>query len=299
MSIYSIKQLELVSGIKAHTIRMWEKRYGLLSPQRTETNIRRYTDTDVQLILNISLLTRNGYRISKVAKRSLNEVSELVLEVTTKKSLSEKSDIEPLIQAMLSFNQTEFKALIQKNIEDLGLEKTFEDSIVPILHRIGILWQTGMISLVHEHFISNIIKNLIIFSSEMIKEPKNDSPMIAYFLPEGEYHEIGLLFYSYLGKKMGYQSLYIGQSTPSEDIVATLKKIKPAILFTSISTYISNIDYVDFLKNLQKNLPNTYVFVMGNKFVQDKKNLPKNITVISSYESFSSKLISLRNKKLV
>jgi DNA-binding transcriptional MerR regulator len=294
MSIYSIKQLELVSGIKAHTIRMWEKRYGLFSPQRTDTNIRRYTDFDVQLILNISLLTRNGYRISKVANRSLDEVSNLVLQLTAQKSTPGKSDIEPLIQSMLSFNQIDFKAFLHKNIEEYGLEKTFEVLIIPLLHRIGILWQTGMINSVHEHFVSNITKYLIIHSTEMIKEPKPDSPVFIYFLPEGEYHEIGLLFYAYLGKKMGFRTIYLGQSTPHEDIVKTLKKLNPAVLFTSISTFISNENHLDFLKNLQKDLPNAHLFLTGHKAAQDKKSLPKNITVVSTYESFASKLASLK-----
>jgi len=296
MSIYSIKQLELVSGIKAHTIRMWEKRYSLFSPQRTDTNIRRYTDLDVQLILNISLLTRNGFRISKVANKSLDELAELVLRITAQKSVSDKSNLEPLIQSMLSFNQTDFKSYLSKSIVELGLEETFEATIIPMLQRIGILWQTGMINSIHEHFISNLIKQTIIFHTENLKEPKSDSPLFVYFLPDGEFHEIGLLFYAYIGRKLGFRTLYLGQSTPLLDILKTVKPLKPKVLFTSISTTISNVNPSGFLKNIQKELPDSYLFVTGHKVYLERNSLPKSIIVVSSIESFTSKLSSLKIK---
>lgn len=296
MSVYSIKQLELVSGIKAHTIRMWEKRYGLFSPNRTDTNIRRYTDTDVQLILNISLLTRNGFRISKVANRSLDEISGLILQQVNQNSSYEKSNLEPLIQSMLAFDQKSFKSYLGKSIKEQGLEKSFEDLISPMLHRIGVLWQTGMLNSIHEHFISNIIKHAIIYNTEILNEPDDNAPLIMYFLPDGEFHEIGLLFWTYIGKKMGFRTLYLGQTTPLEDIAKTGKTLKPSALFTSISTTISNSDYIDSLKKLQKDIPKTPLFVAGYRANQDRNNLPKSFNVVSSVESFTKKIASLKTQ---
>lgn len=296
MSTYSIKQLELVSGIKAHTIRMWEKRYGLFSPQRTNTNIRRYSESNVQLILNIALLTRNGYRISKVANKSSEEISELILKHSSQLTSNYKIDLEPIIQSILSFNQSGLKSYINRSIKELGLEKTFEYLFTPLLYRIGILWQTGMINSTHEHFVSNIIKQTIVINTETIKEPKIDAPLFLFFLPEGEFHEIGLMFFTYIGKKMGYRTLYLGQSTPVDDVVQTAKKLKPIVVFTSVTTIISKINLVDFLKKLQKDIPFTNLFITGYKANQDKNSIPKSINIISSLESFTDKLVSLRIK---
>jgi len=295
MNNYTIKQLELVSGIKAHTIRMWEKRYGLFAPERTDTNIRRYSDLNVQQILNIALLTHNGHRISKVAKKSSDEISALILKLSSQELSSEKNDLEPLILSILSFDQTNLKTQLNKKIKEQGLEKTFENLIIPLLYRIGILWQIGLINSTHEHFVSNIIKHTIILHTEILKEPKGESSLILFFLPEGEFHEIGLLFYAYIGKKMGYRTLYLGQSTPVKDVILTAKKIKPTILFTSISTLISNINLEEILEEIQNNTK-SHLFVSGYKAIQEGSNIPKSIHVISTLDNFKDKITYLKIK---
>jgi MerR family transcriptional regulator, light-induced transcriptional regulator len=296
MSSYSIKQLELVSGIKAHTIRMWERRYNLFLPQRTNTNIRRYNESDVQLILNISLLLRNGYKISKLSTKSLEEITELTLQNATKISPSKENDLEPLLLSLFSFDQSSFKAILKKKIVDRGLESTYEELILPLFYRIGILWQTGMIATTHEHFVTSIVKHIIISNYESLKEPKDNSSLFLFFLPEGEYHEIGLLFYAYAAKKMGFRTFYLGQSTPVEDVIKTSKLIKPAIIFTSTSSSISKINLSDFSKHVRKSIPKCQLFVTGYKANQDKFKIPKEITLISSIETFSSKIKSFKIK---
>lgn len=296
MNDYSIKQLELVSGIKAHTIRIWEKRYGLFTPRRTNTNIRRYTDLDVQLILNISLLTRNGYRISKVANKSSEEIAQLILQLTSQQQLSEKNNLEPFIQSMLSLNQSGFKSQLKQKIEELGLEKTFENILAPLLYRIGILWQIRMINSIHEHFVSNIIRQTIIYHTEILKEPKSSSPLFLYFLPEGEFHEIGLLFYNYVGKKMGFRTLYLGQSTPVDDVIQIAKTVKPAIILTSSSTKISKVNLMNLIKTLQNNIPNLCLFISSSIVNKENIDLPKNVNVVSSLESFTKNLSILNIK---
>ncbi|NVO09177.1 MAG: MerR family transcriptional regulator [Bacteroidales bacterium] len=296
MGSYSIKQLELVSGIKAHTIRMWEKRFGLFLPNRTNTNIRRYNDLDVQLILNITLLNRNGYKISKIARRSSKEISELILQLSSQTESSERNNIEPLILSMFSFDQPGFKNYLDKHIDERGLEKTFEEIAIPLLYRIGILWQTGTINSAHEHFVTSIIKNTIIAHTELLKEPKSKAPLFLYFLPESEFHEIGLLFYAYAGKKLGFRTLYLGQSTPTDSVIQAAKKIKPKVVFTSVSSNLSNINLEDFFKDLQKDTPNCLLFVTGYIANQNKNSIPKEVNIISNFEIFCNIIKTLKLK---
>jgi DNA-binding transcriptional MerR regulator/methylmalonyl-CoA mutase cobalamin-binding subunit len=296
MSSYSIKHLELISGIKAHTIRMWERRYNVLLPQRTDTNIRRYTESDVRLILNIVLLLHNGYKISKVATKSQDEISELILQISPNTSPSKDHDLEPLLLSLLSFDQSAFKAYLKTKIADHGLEKTYEGLILPLFYRIGILWQTGMIKPTHEHFATNIVKHILISNFEAIQEPKSDAPLFLFFLPEGEYHELGLLFYAFAAKKMGFRTIYLGQSTPTDDVIQAAKEIRPAVIFTSTSSSISEINLADFYKTIHKSIPNGHLFVTGYKINQDRFKIPKEISIISTIESFSSKVKSIKLK---
>ncbi len=296
MSSYSIKQLELISGIKAHTIRMWERRYNLFLPQRTDTNIRRYTESDVRLILNITLLLRNGYKISKVAAKSHEEISELILQIPSTPSLSKENNLEPLLLSLLSFDQTTFKSYLINNVTEQGLESTYENLILPLLNRVGILWQTGMIKPTHEHFATNIVKHILISSYEAVKEPKIDAPLFLFFLAEDEYHELGLLFYAFAAKKMGFRTIYFGQSTPIDDVIQTSKEIKPAVIFTSTSSSISKINLADFYKTIRKSIPNGHLFVTGYKVNQDRFKIPKEISIVSSLESFSGKVKSIKLK---
>lgn len=296
MSIYSIKQLELVSGIKAHTIRMWERRYNLFTPQRTDTNIRRYTGLDVQLILNISQLLRNGYKISKLASKSLDEIVELTLQSSKNISLSKENEIEPLILSLLSFDQLTFKYILKKKIDEAGIEDAYETLILPLLYRIGTLWQTDMLKTTHEHFVTNIIKHMLIANFDSLSEPNSESHLALFFLPEGEFHEIGLLFFAYIAKKKGLRTIYLGQSTPVEDVIDTCKEIKPAIIFTSISSSISKINLAELSKSIRKNVKGCQLCVTGYKANQDRFKMPKDIYAISSVETFN-KIIKMVLKK--
>ncbi|MHC1705686.1 MAG: MerR family transcriptional regulator [Tenuifilaceae bacterium] len=285
MSIYSIKQLELISGVKAHTIRIWEKRYNLFTPVRTDTNIRKYNDTDVRLILNIALLLRKGYRISKVASKSIEEISKLTLEQNPKESFVEKNSIEPLILATISYNTIDFKAFIYHKIKEYGLAETYESTILPFLVRIGLLWQAGAIQTTHEHFASNLIKQIITSSYESLKESKNNSPVVIFFLPEGEFHELGLLFYAHEVKQMGYRTIYFGQSTPTEDLIKSAKELKSKIIFTSFSTKISAINLKELVKNIQKDITDVNILMTGYILNHEIDSIPKGVKVVSSVDS--------------
>lgn len=297
MSTYTIKQLELVSGIKAHTIRMWERRYNLFTPHRTNTNIRRYTAEDVQLILNISQLLRNGYKISKLASKPLDEIVQLTLSNSNKTSISAEMELEPLFLSLFSYDQDSLKAALKKKIEEKGLEQTYESILIPLLYRIGVLWQTGMLKTTHEHIVSNIIKHLLISHYESLSEPKPNAPFAIFFLPESEFHELGLLYFAYIAKKKGLRTIYLGQSTPIEDVISTSLELKPSILFTSTSTAISKINLNELTKTVRKNLKNCHLCITGYKANQDRYKLPKDITIISAADSFNRIIKSVLKDK--
>lgn len=296
MSSYSIKQLELVSGIKAHTIRMWERRYGLFSPHRTNTNIRRYNEQDVQLILNIALLLRNGYRISKLAAKIPEELNNLVLNISIKESPVKESDLEPFLLDLFSFNQQAFKSNLNKKIDELGLEVVFEKLILPLLERIGVLWQAGMIKPVHEHFVSNIIKHIIIVKYEMLKEPKSKAKTILFFLPEGEYHEIGILMYAFIAKKMGLHTFYLGQSTPTKNLIEILRSVKPTIVFSAVSTSLPEFELEEIAKDIKKNFNSCSIYISGNKNIINRMRIPKEVSIISSINQFTHKIKTIQAK---
>lgn len=239
MGKYTIKQLELLSGVKAHTIRIWEKRYSLFSPQRTSTNIRRYSDTDMQMILNVATLLRYGYKISRIAKKSPEERAQL-LEEATRRPTASGIDIEPLLKATIMFNELALLGYIGQWVSRNGLEFTYEQLIHPFLDRIGSLWQSGAIRTTHEHFATNIVKHFLLEKfSGLPNESLNVNPIV-FFLPEGEFHEIALLYYAYVTKKAGLGVIYLGQSTPTTDVIALCKDIRPLALFTSMSTRLGN-----------------------------------------------------------
>lgn len=248
MATYSIKELSLLSGIKAHTIRIWEKRYGVFSPDRTDTNIRRYSDSDLRLSLNIVLLQNMGYKISRIARLSTEEISELV----SKGSQYTSSSLVPesLFMHAINLEQNQFDQRIKETIAKKGLEWTFENMFVPFQKRMGLLWQAGTISPAQEHFSSNILRDILITSSLQLTPIKRRSEKILFFLPEGELHELGLLYFNYVARKDGFKTLYLGQNVPTDDVVEIAQKKGVTHLFTSVTLKMAD----EFVSNLFEHL---------------------------------------------
>ncbi len=194
MSSYSIKDLEQLSGIKAHTLRIWEQRYNFIIPKRTDTNIRYYDDKDLKLILNVSLLRENGYKISKIADMDQEQIAGAVLEIT-EKNFSFSDQIHSLVLAMIDLDEERFEKIMSTNILQTGFENTMLSIIFPFLSKIGVLWQTGSITPAQEHFISNLIRQKLIVAIDGCYVPSKEiNNKYLLFLPEGELHEISLLF---------------------------------------------------------------------------------------------------------
>ncbi|MBN2779024.1 MAG: MerR family transcriptional regulator [Bacteroidales bacterium] len=234
---YTIKDLEVISGIKAHTIRIWEQRYGLLEPKRTDTNIRFYTDLDLKRLLNVSTLINLGYKISKLSKLNADELRTLI---TNHEKVMGNPLIEPLIVAMINFDSVGFNEIILKNIKKHGVENTINNVVYPLVKRVGMLWLTNSISPAHEHFVSNLLKQLLFAQISELPESSKRKTDYLLFLPENEYHEIGLLYTHYLLKLNKKSVVYLGQDVPTVDVIKTVNRIRPKYL---VCFFVSTISF--------------------------------------------------------
>jgi len=282
MASYSIKELEKLSGIKAHTIRIWEKRYGILKPDRTDTNIRYYCDDDLKRLLNIVILNKLGIKISKISNLSDSEMSEKVQESSVDSS-SPVSSIENLIIAMVELDELEFDKTLSRFIMHKGFENTIVNVIFPFFEQIGILWQTGSINPVHEHFISNLFRQKLMVAIDNINVSDSaEAEKVVMFLPEGEYHELALLFYNYLIKKTGRIVYYLGSSVPFKDVKQIVSMVNPDFLFVSITSILNMKGIKNYIKDLSNSCPKQKILVTGLQVKESNLNFASNVMKISS-----------------
>jgi MerR family transcriptional regulator, light-induced transcriptional regulator len=282
VSTYSIKDLEQLSGIKAHTLRIWEQRYKLLSPKRTDTNIRYYEDEDLKLILNVALLNDNGFKISKIAKMSLEEMREEVFSLT-KRTLTHEDQIHALTICMIEMDEERFDKVLSTNILKIGFEQTMLHIIYPFMAKIGVLWQTGAINPAHEHFISNLVRQKLIVAIDGQMYRDNGRKFLLY-LPEGELHEIGLLFAAYLIKSKGHRVIYLGQSTPNDDLLAVFKLHNPDYLLTVITTSPSSEYVQDYVSSLGERFGESEILITGYQVIGKDLDIPSNVKILSAFK---------------
>ncbi len=285
MGSYSIKDLERLSGIKAHTIRIWEKRYSLINPERTSTNIRTYCDGDLKKILNISILNRNGLKISKIAQLTSNEISSLVTKLTEDHHDSD-SQFENLYISMIDMDENLFDKIISRAIIQMGFENMVLNLLYPFFKRIGIMWQTGTITPAQEHFISNLVRQKLIVaidSTTITDDPGSKSFLL--YLPEKELHELGLLFMYYLLKKRGQKVVYLGSMLPIESIQA-IEKLKPSdFIVTSIVGSMDDDEVDEYILSLNKAFPDKNIYITGQQAASKSCSF-KNIKIIPTVTSF-------------
>ncbi len=272
MGQYSIKELEKLSGIKAHTIRIWEKRYAILNPSRTDTNIRFYGDDDLKKLINLGILNQNGLKISRLSGLSNHELHEKIMSITDAKNQKDVY-IDRFIVSMLDLDEIAFSRLIQEATLKIGFENTVVDVLFPFLRKIGILWQTGNITPSHEHFISNLIRQKIFASIDAI--PLNDqNPKAIFFLPEGELHEIALLFYTYMAKKNNIYTVYLGQSVPLSDLKGVQETYQADYFISMYSTSASMKGLDQLVSHFAEELPGVNLFLAGINDADTRKSLP-------------------------
>lgn len=268
-SNYSIKDLERLSGIKAHTIRIWEQRYNILSPNRTNSNIRLYNDEELKLILNIASLVRAGGKISHIVKLAPKEISIRIQDlVANPRSVDEffMLQIDKLVIAMLELDDAKFDKVISTSALKCGFEETMLQIIFPFLSKVGIMWRTGESSILQEHFISNLIRSKILVAIDGYSGSQgSDAEKWLLFLPEGELHEMGLLFAKYLLNSRGKHVMYFGQSMPSDELIAYCKLKNPQYVLTFFTASYSQDDVVQYLSRLSKELTTTTILVSGGQ----------------------------------
>lgn len=288
---FSIKDFENISGIKAHTIRIWEKRYDLFSPDRLESNYRAYGEEDLKKLLNITLLYNNGYKISKIAKL---EEEDFKLEV--KKNIDEldfkTKGIDSLKLSMFTFDHHLFNETYYELMEVSSFVDVFHNVFVPLLEIVGLLWHQGTAKIVHEHFISNLIRQKICLNIEnlkAVKEPKS-STIYALFLPTNEIHELGLLYVNYELLLREEKTIYLGQSVPAEDL-GSLTDVYDNIHYISYFTInIDDMDYEDYLMKLGKALdPNNKLSIVS-PYLELKEITEKKFSNVKVYKGYSEML---------
>jgi len=296
MANYSIRDLERLTGIKAHTIRIWEKRYGLIDPERTSTNIRAYCDSDLKKLLNISILNKNGFKISKIAQFSPVEIAENINKLSEYFPDSE-SLIENLTIAMIDLDEYKFEKILSRAIIQFGFENTAIKILNPFLVKIGIMWQTGSINPAQEHFVSNLVRRkMLVAIDDQIRDTQSHGRTFVLFLPEGEMHEMSLLFASYLIRKRGHKVIYLGQSVPLNDLIEVSKSCNPDYFLTSFITSMANCDIFNYLLNITKLFSKKTFFVTGNQASGLKNDFPGNAFFISSPQELILQLDSISTK---
>ncbi len=290
MSTYSIKDLEKLSGIKAHTIRIWEQRYHLIEPGRTNTNIRFYSDDDLVKLMNVSLLNQNGYKISKIADLDNDQIKELILKIT-KELPTLFTQMSSLTRSLVEVDELMFNDIFERSVENSGFEATVEQLLFPFFEVIGNLWLSGSIIPAQEHFFTNLVRQKLIVAidRENVK-PELARPRILFYLPEGEFHEIGMLYYNYLARKFNFEVIYLGTSIPFRDIIKMDDIRTFQIIFTSFVTAQGEGTLAKRIEKKRKSFPNKTFLVSGWQLKQEQPHLPKNFFQISSSEDFKNAL---------
>jgi len=270
---FSIKDLENLSGIKAHTIRIWEKRYNLLEPERTDTNIRHYSLESLQKLLNVSYLNKNGFKISKIAKLKSDEIPANVREIASRVNV-EHHAINAFKMSMLNFDQVLFYNTYMNLLEGNTFRDIFYDVFIPLLNELGLLWQTNTITPAHEHFLSVHIKQKILLNIEKLQnlEPKPITRTFVLYLPENEIHDIGLLFVNYELRSRGYHTIFLGESVPMNSLSAVLEFFNE-ITFISYFTVKpeEDKDVINYIVDFEKQIINkksTKLWLLGQKLAQ-------------------------------
>ncbi len=290
---FSIKDLERLSGVKAHTLRIWEQRYELLHPSRTSTNIRYYSNDDLKKILNVSLLNNHGYKISSIAGLTDESLTQEAGKLLGKYE-KESDQIEGLMVSLFDWNEAKFEDTISKAIQHFGLENTIEKIVFPFLRQLGNMWQVGVVSPAQEHFISNLIRQKIIVEIDKLGLGKqNESKLALLFLPNNELHEMGLLYAHYLCRKSGMRCLYLGQSVPFDDLVGVYASAEPDLMITILTSCFNEEDTLAFLNKTKAAFTKTKILISGRLIVGESApsfDYPANIKTFKDFDELKQQL---------
>lgn len=293
---FSIKDLENLTGIKAHTIRIWEKRYNLLKPKRTETNIRYYDLASFQKLLNVSYLNNNGYKISKIATIDEYKIPPLVREIASQNNI-ENHAINSFKLSMLNFDQTLFYNTYESLLKEKAFDEIFYEIFIPLLTEIGLLWQTDTITPAHEHFLTSLLRQKILINTEKVQSQQinNSKKAFVLYLPENEIHELGLMFINHELVNRGYQSIFLGFSVPMDSLLDLQNYYEEIIYISYFTVKPEKADINKYIKDFEKllinNGSNTKLWILGQMLnALDLENLPEGVTAFKNIKSLTDNL---------
>ena len=283
VAVYSIRDLETLSGVKAHTIRIWEKRYGLLNPQRTDTNIRYYLDKDVKMLLNAALLNRHGYKISKIACMNQHQMHQAVLEITeTQEDPELQSDA--LTLSMLELDEEKFDAIMSQQIEDRGFKATMMEVIFPFLNRLNVLWMTGSVMPVQENYIAGLIKQKIYVAIDQLPLSETKKGTFMVYLPEGEEHELSALFVHFLLREYGFRVINLGRNISIDDVYQACQIKHPDYIFTLINEGLLKMPVKDYVEKLSVHCRSSKILLSGLQISRQQIKSRKNYITFDSLD---------------
>ncbi|QNH61223.1 MerR family transcriptional regulator [Hymenobacter sediminicola] len=274
MGHYAISDLEKLSGIKAHTIRIWEQRYGLLRPVRTATNIRTYCDDDLRRLLNVATLCGRGYRISKIAQLSEKEIAQAVISCNDDVN-DYCQQVHSLLAAMLAMDEVQLNCLLNRAIRRLGFEAAIIHVVYPFLQRIGVMWQAGSVNPAHEHLVTHLLRQKMMAATDALSPvPPASAKRWVLFLPEGEMHELALLFMNYALRARGHHVLYLGQNLPIAGLYSVCKSYQPYAVCTVLTAVPERERLQGFVEELRTLCPDALVVLSGPLVQSEALQLP-------------------------
>jgi DNA-binding transcriptional MerR regulator len=294
MNQFSIKDVEALTGIKPHTLRIWEQRYGIPQPKRTATNIRYYDDEDIKMLLSVAMLNRHGHKISHITKMSREDIDKIVMDLTDN-ATDQQVQVEALTKAMFGLDEIAFEKILSSSILQYGMEATFIELVFPFLGRIGMMWQTGAVNPAYEHFITNLIRQKLFVAIDA--QPKNQAPnakKFVLFLPAHEPHEIGLLFANYLIRSKGHHTSYLGPNLPLDDLNPVMGIYKADFILTVLTSAIAAQTPMHVANKLSSDFPQATILLAGGQLFQANINLPKNVRLLYTMQDLVHLLDMLR-----
>ncbi|MCX6275712.1 MAG: MerR family transcriptional regulator [Bacteroidetes bacterium] len=293
MNLFSISQLEQFSGIKAHTIRIWEKRYNALSPDRTDGNTRFYDSSQLRRLLNIKGLMEDGYKPAKICKMPDSKLFQLVED-----KLKAEAPLDPtyeyyvsqLIVASTGFNETYFEKIFSSCVLRHGMKETYTKVVYPLLNRIGLMWAADRISPAYEYFCSNLVKQKLYAAIDSLPPPSSSRKPWLLFLPEDEFHEIGLLFAYYIIRHSGKKAVYLGSNVPLDTLKQAISEVEPAHLFMFFVHYQSPEEATAYIKQLKKFSGKAIINIAANERAFPTLKSGKEFNPVSSVEELEKQL---------
>ncbi|MEE9372733.1 MAG: MerR family transcriptional regulator [Saprospiraceae bacterium] len=296
MVAYSIKDLENLTGIKAHTIRVWEKRYGIIEPRRNDSNVRYYLEDDVKNIMNIALLNRNGYKISKIAQLNSASIHSIAAQLTDVDRTFE-NQLDGLTLSMLELNEDHFLKIFNANICQNGFKKTMLEVIYPLLDKLGMMWMTGSVKPIHENFVFQLIKRKCIVELDKLEVQTSAPKKFLMFLPEGENNELSFLFLHYIIKHRGHKVVDLGTNVNIDDIFNGGLLCQPDYILTLIDKTMNTGTYSGYIEVLTANTGESKLLLSGLQVLKHKyKNAPK-IQTFQTSEELDTLLRSWEDEK--